>query len=113
VWAIITGAPISTGVKSDIVVPFSCTITRSTLLADQSGSIVIDIWKNTYANYPPVVANSIVGATPPTLSSSFKAHDSALIGWTTTITAGDILRFNVNSATTVTRVLVQLDLVTV
>src|SRR4029079_8241351 len=49
------GAVITTGVKGDVQIPFAGTIAAVTLLADVSGSIVIDIWKDSYANYPPVV----------------------------------------------------------
>lgn len=100
------GSAITTGVKGDIAVDFAGTITQVTLLADQSGSIVVDIWKDTYANYPPTVADTITASAKPTISSTTKAKDSTLTGWTTTITAGDTLRFNVDSATTVTRVIV-------
>lgn len=88
----------------DVVVPFGCTITEVTLLADASGDIVIDIWKDTYANFPPTDADTITASAPPTLSSAAKSQDSTLSGWTTTITAGDVLRFNVDSVATVTRV---------
>ena len=40
------GALITTGVKGSVEVPFSCTIAAWTLLADVSGSIVVDIWKD-------------------------------------------------------------------
>lgn len=98
------GSVITTGIKGDLEIPFDCTINRSTLLADQSGSIVVDIWKDTYANYPPTVADSITASAKPTISSATKAQDSTLTGWTTSITAGDTLRFNVDSITTCTRV---------
>jgi hypothetical protein len=98
------GSAITTGQKGHLEIPFACTITRVTLLADQSGSIVIDIWKDTYANFPPTDANSITASAPPTISSAQKSQDSTLTGWTTAITAGDILAFNVDSITTVTRV---------
>jgi hypothetical protein len=69
---------------------------------------VVDIWKDTYANFPPLDADSITASAPPTLSSAQKAQDSTLTGWTTSVAAGDILAYNVDSATTVTRVLVSL-----
>lgn len=97
------GAVITTGVKGEISVPFACTITAVTLLADQSGSIVVDIWKDTYANYPPTVADTITASTKPTISAATKATDSTLTGWTTAITAGDTLKFNVDSVSTITR----------
>lgn len=102
------GSTITTGVKGDLEIPFGCTITRATLLADQSGSIVIDIWKDTYANYPPTIADTITASAKPTLSTAIKSQDSTLTGWTTTITAGDTLRFNVDSITTCTRVTLSL-----
>jgi hypothetical protein len=102
------GATITTGVKGDLSVPFDCVIVSHTLLADQSGSIVVDIWKDTYANYPPVDADSITASAPPTISATTKATDATLTGWTTTLTAGDTLRFNVDSITTLQRVVVSL-----
>lgn len=102
------GSAITTGVKGDIALDFAATINQVTLLADQSGSIVVDIWKDTYANYPPTVADTITASAKPTLSSATKSKDSTLTGWTTSVASGDTLRFNVDSATTVTRVLVLL-----
>lgn len=102
------GSPIGTGIKGDIVIDFPCTIVAAMLLADQSGSIVIDIWKQVYASYPPLVAQSICASALPTLSSALKEKDTTLTGWTTAISAGDTLRYNVNSAVTLTRVLVSL-----
>lgn len=98
------GSAITTGIKGDLNIDFACTITQVTLLADQSGSIVIDIWKDTYANYPPTDADSITASAPPTISSATKSQDATLTGWTTSISAGDTLRFNVDSITTCTRV---------
>ena len=108
-----TGAPVTTGIKADLFVPFSCVISQWTLLGDQVGSIVVDIWKVPYASYPPVVGNSITGSALPTISSAVKGQSNVLTGWTTAITAGDVLRFNVNSVSTFTRVGLFLDATTV
>lgn len=102
------GSTITTGVKGYLEIPFACTINRATALADQSGSIVVDIWKDTYANYPPVDADSITASAPVTISSATKSQDSTLTGWTTSIAAGDILGFNVDSITTCQRVTISL-----
>ena len=98
------GSAITTGVKGFITIPFDCTITGWDIVADQSGSIVIDVWKDTYANFPPTVADTIAGTEKPTLSSAQKNQDTSLSSWTTTVTAGDVIGFSVDSATTVTRV---------
>ena len=102
---------ITAGVAGDIVVGFACTITKATLLADASGSIVVDIWKDVYANYPPTVADTITASAKPTLSTATNSQDTTLTGWTTTIAENDTLRFNVDSATTVKRVALTLTVV--
>tara|TARA_R100000353_G_scaffold38311_3_gene30356 strand:- start:1775 stop:3217 length:1443 start_codon:yes stop_codon:yes gene_type:complete len=99
------GSAITTGSKGFLRAPFDCTITAAQLLADQSGSIVIDVTKDTYANFPPTtLTDSICASALPTLSSSQKSEDTTLTGWTTSVSKGDVLGFVVNSATTVTRV---------
>lgn len=102
------GAAITSGIKGDIEVPFAGTITAARLFADQAGSIVVDIWRDTYVNFPPVVADTITAAAKPTLATAIKAEDTTLTGWAKAVAAGDILRFNVDSAATVTRVTVAL-----
>lgn len=103
------GATITTGIKGDLgPFDFACTIEAVTLLADQSGSIVVDIWKDTYANFPPTGADSITASAKPTISTATKSQDTTLTGWTTSISAGDVLRFNVDSITTCQRVTVAL-----
>lgn len=110
------GATITTGAKGSIQIPIACTITAWTLFSNDdavtSGSIVIDIWKDTFANYPPTVADTITASAKPTLSSATAATSSTLTGWTTSITAGDFLRFNVDSVTTLTRATLQLTVTT-
>lgn len=98
------GSAITTGVKGYIVCPYAGTITGWTILGDTTGSIVIDVWKDTYANFPPLVADSIAGSEKPTISASNKGQDNSLSTWTTTVSAGDIFAFNVDSAATLTRV---------
>jgi len=98
------GAPITTGIKADIPVPFACTITGARMLADTSTTSVIDIWKDTYANYPPDNADSITAAAPPTITAAVKSDDTTLTGWTLSVSAGDTLRFNVDSNNNATRI---------
>lgn len=109
----IVGSPITTGVKRDYISPFTCTISKVTLLADQTGSIVIDVWKLPYASFPPTVSNSITGGNKPTISSGVKGQLSPLTSWNTAVTAGDCLRFNVDSVATLTRVAVCMEVITV
>ena len=98
------GSAITTGIKGDITIPFDCTIDSWYLVADTVGSIVIDIWKDAFSNYPPTVLDSIAGTEKPTLSSGTSASDTNLTTWSKTVTAGDVIRFNVDSVSTLTRV---------
>lgn len=93
-----------------VEIPFAGTITGWRLGADAAGSIVLDLWKDTYTNYPPTVADTITAAAKPTLSSAIKATSGALTGWTTAVAAGDWLRVHVDSAATVRRVVLSLSL---
>src|SRR5262245_12302048 len=40
-------------------IPFGCLIVSWRLLADASGSVVLDLWRDTYTNAPPTVADTI------------------------------------------------------
>ncbi len=100
------GSAITTGLKGYVSVPYDMTITGWDIFADQSGSIVVDVWKDTYANFPPIAGDSIAGTEKPTLSAAQKNQDASLSTWTTSVTAGDVIAFNVDSAATVTRVTV-------
>jgi hypothetical protein len=101
------GSPILTGYAGDISVPFACTITQVSLVADQTGSAVFGITKSSYAGFPGSLA-SIVASAPPTLSAAQKSTDSTLTGWTTSVAANDVLRFSVTSASSVTSVTLSL-----
>jgi len=102
------GAAITTGQKGHLEIPFACTIKGWTIMADQSGSIVVDVWKDTYVNFPPTVADTIAGTEKPTLAAAQKNQDLTLTTWTTSLSKGDILAFNVDSVATVTRVTITL-----
>ena len=98
------GSEIPDNQKAYLRVPFACTITGAYLIADVSGSMVVDVWKDTLANYPPTVADTITASAKPTISSSTKngSGDTTLTGWTKTLAEGDILIANVDSCTTIT-----------
>jgi len=89
------GNPISTGIKQYLRVPYNCTITSAEIVADTAGYITVDIYNGTYANYPPT--GSITGSAKPKLEDQLKNKFTSLAGsgWTTTLTAGDYLGFEV------------------
>lgn len=99
------GSVITTGIKGDLPIDFACTITEWRLLGDQSGSIAVAIWKDTYTNFPPVVGDLLL---TPSITTATKNQATGL---SHAIAAGDILRFNVNSVTSLTRVTLALEVV--
>jgi len=100
-----TGAPVGTGVAADRYTDKELEITGWVLASTVSGSIQVDIWVGDFvAGTPPTVADTIVAAAPPAIISDVSDEDSALTGWTTNIPAGSQIRFNIDSAATVTRV---------
>lgn len=103
------GGSVVTGEYAEVVAPFAGTITGWTLLADAAGSVSVDVRKDTYANFPPTGADSIVASAPPVLSSQQKAASTTLTGWTTAIAAGDVIRAVPSGVSIVTRLLLVID----
>lgn len=98
--ATFVGSPISLPVNDvPVVIPVSCTVAEATVLtAGGPGSCVIDVWRDSYSNYPPTVADSICGASKPTISGGTKYRDATLTGWSKSLAAGDIVTFKLESA---------------
>jgi hypothetical protein len=97
------GVAVTTGVKGYISVPFACTITGWDVVADQAGSITIEVAKKA-GGVPNTTTDTISGGSPIALSSAQIVQNGLVSGWTTAVAAGDVIGFNVVSATTVTRV---------
>jgi hypothetical protein len=109
-WAAASGAIVAADTKIVyLTVPQAGTIQNVRVLAQGGpGSCVIDIWKDTYANYPPTVADTITASAKPTISAASKYEDATLTGWTKTLNAGDVLAFKLDSTSTFTAIQVML-----
>ena len=91
-------------------VPFDATITGWDLFADRATDAEFDVWVTDYAGYPASSGDSICAAALPTLTGASKNTDSTLTGWTTALSAGDILTFVVGSVTQARRLTLVLHL---
>lgn len=84
-----------------LIVPFAHTITGWEIeeMSDPPipCTIVMDVYKDTYANYPPTVVDTITGSEKPTLTAAIKNTDLTLTTWTTAGAAGSMYRFAVDS----------------
>jgi hypothetical protein len=87
-------ASVAIGTVAYVRVPYGGTLSAWHIVADTPCSCVIDIWKDTTL---PTVANTITAATKPALSSQATASSSALTGWTTSFSEGDIFAFRLDS----------------
>lgn len=100
------GSVLNTGVWGDVPIhidTFDGYFMRWRLVSIDTGDLQVDIWKSDYASFPPTVADSITGSDPPVLSGSDKGESLALIGWTTLVQNGDVLRFNIDSVSGITK----------
>jgi len=96
----------SAGAKARTRVAVAGTIMGAYITGDVSGSCVVDVWKAN--NAVPTVTNTITASAKPTLSSAQYASDTTLTGWTKTIAAGDWLVASVDSASTLTDIVLVL-----
>lgn len=90
----------------DAMMPYPGTFTRWTLLADASGSAVVDVWKKAYSSYPPTVSDAITGSGKPTISAATKGQGTSI---TATFSALDVVRINVDSSTGISRLTLVLE----
>ena len=102
------GAAITSGAAGFWQAPYPMSLQANRIFADQTGSIQFDVWKDTYANFPPTTGDTIVSTAPPLLSAAQKSENTVLSGWTTAVASGDVFGFYVVSASTVTRVTLQI-----
>jgi len=99
------GSTITTGIKGTITIDFNCEVLEWAVTADQSGDIVVDVNRSTFAGYPTTA--SIAGTELPTIITSTKGEDRTITTWST-INTGDVLEFEVDSITTIQRVTVSI-----
>ncbi len=91
---------ITPGSKGQLKIDVTGIIESWMVVSRDTGSIVFDIKKSTYDTFPTFT--SIVGSEFPRLNNEIKSRDESLSTWNTTITAGDILDFEVLSCTGIT-----------
>lgn len=103
-------SPVNGSLSKPMRVPFDCTLTGWYLVGNAAGSVVLDIWKNVFGSYPPVVANTIIGGggTKPTLSTARTNSDTTLTSYSVSWTEGDWILVNVDSVSGLTEVVLAL-----
>jgi len=99
------GAVIATGIKGFIEAPFSGSISAVRAFADTSGELSVNIYKQTYDDYPFVDPDDLsdeitdsAGSHEIRLDSADKYQDTTLTGWTVDFVQGDIFVFVVTNS---------------
>ena len=77
-------------------------LTGVSLLAKQSGDLVVDVRRTPIGSFPATGGDSICAAAKPTLATAQTYLDTTLTGWSTSSIEGDTLTIHVDSVTTVT-----------
>lgn len=103
---------IPVGTQYTFSIPVPHTLLRWRVLAygfttGSTGSIVFDVWRDTFVNYPPTVADS-VATSKPTLVAGTKAEDATITDWSEVGSAGDVYVVNVDSCALCTLVNMEL-----
>lgn len=93
--------------KTRFISPYTGTITGWRIIADTSSTLTLDLWKNTSV---PTNANSITASAKPALTAASFATGSTLTGWTTAVTAGDILCLEVEANNNATNIKLLLEI---
>lgn len=103
------GAVIAVGTQVVIpALPFDITFAEIDMLADVTGSIQFDVWADTYANFPPTIADTITASSKPAIAAAQKAQKTTFPGWANggVIAAGSPMIWNVDSVASIKKVTV-------
>jgi len=101
------GSALATGVLGYVVVPNACTIAGWDIVVD-AGTATVDVWKVGTGTAKPTVSNTITASAKPAISTGTVIHSTTLTGWTTSVTAFDIIGFNLDAVATAKYITVQL-----
>jgi hypothetical protein len=105
----VSSAPLVAGAQTvPLYFPTAATILSATVLTQGgTGTCQVDVRKGTFAAYPTVT--TICGGNEPAVTAGTKSTDTTLTGWTTAVSAGDVLVFVLESTSTFTTIVVQLE----
>ena len=105
------GGFITTGLTRYFVVPYNCNITGWSIVAEGTNpTCTIDVWGITSGTSLPTVVDTITASAPPNLSTGNVVRSSNLTGWSTSLSAGDILGFNIDATSNALTIKINIEL---
>ncbi len=90
---------LTAGATAYFVAPYACTIAAWSVTAN-AGTATVDIWKVAAGTAIPTSGNTITASATPALSSGTSVRSTTLTGWTTTVSANDIIGINLEVVAT-------------
>lgn len=111
-WAAAAGNLSNAVNKVPVHFPRAATIRASRLLGGTAaGNAVVNVYKNTLAGWGAgSYGSSIVASAKPTLTTARVSEDLSLTGWNTSVLAGDVLTFELESVSGLSSLAVQIEL---
>jgi hypothetical protein len=98
-----TGATESAQSKGYIFFSQAARIDRWQLFANGAGNVRVDVWSGAYAGGNAMPTMTMISGTNPPQLNATQANSGSNTGWTTsTINAGNVVQFRVNTSPTVT-----------
>jgi hypothetical protein len=100
------------GTKGYLTIDVSGIIDSWKIFSEETGSLRVNILKSNFTSYPTFTTICGTGSTSfrPEVNSSNKAFSDNLVGWTTSILAGEVLRFDVDFSINIKKFLISLKL---
>jgi hypothetical protein len=81
--------------------PHTCTIAAWNITVN-AGTATFDIWKIATGTAIPTSSNSITASAQPAISTGTAIHSTTLTGWTTSVSANDIVAIQLKTVATAT-----------
>lgn len=100
---------IAPGSFCDVRVPYGCRLTRVSVVADRIGRLVVGVWSVPWAQFPATPADSITGASPPSLFTQIKYESTDFSDWRDEIESGEVIRFYVSECEEIRRATILLE----
>jgi hypothetical protein len=93
------GSALTSGSVVYFTVPYTCTISAWNVTVD-AGTVTFDIWKIATGTAIPTVTNTITASALPAISTGTALHSTTLTGWTTSVSANDIVGIQLKTVAT-------------
>jgi hypothetical protein len=104
------GTVLRTGLGGTLITSYTFTITGWSLVADLTTNFSASLTTQDLLWYSGGAGTSITGGNNPAVTAALYGTDSALSGWTTSIPAGQILKFAVLTCSAATNVVLTLSI---